>query len=207
MRRRIFLLSPAHAGGERARMVLNERARFPLAAQLRREGAPLGELFAFVSGLYFRGKLAYSAAFAAPPEGAPAALVITPGRGLVPPERLVSIEDLRAMAGVPVDAADPRYREPLERDARLLCELAGEDCSFVLLGSVASVKYVEPLVCIFGERLVFPAEFVGRGDMSRGGLMLRAARAGVELTYVPAAGAVRHGPRPPKLPKLPRPLS
>ncbi len=204
---RIFLLSPAHAGGERARMLLNERAQFPLAAQLRREGAPLGELFAFVSGLYFRGKLAYSAAFAAPPEGAPAALVITPGRGLVPPERRVSIEDLQAMAAVPVDAADPRYREPLERDARLLCELAGEDCWFVLLGSVASVKYVEPLVRIFGERLVFPAEFVGRGDMSRGGLMLRAARAGVELAYVPAAGAARHGPRPPKLPKLARPSS
>jgi hypothetical protein len=35
--------------------------------------------------------------------------------------------------------------------------------------------------------------------MSRGGLLLRCARAGEELTYVPVQGAVRHGPRPPKL--------
>jgi hypothetical protein len=195
----IFLLSPAYAGGKRAGLVLNERAEFPLAAQLRGEGVPLGEVFAFLSGLYFRGKLAYCRAFAAPPEGAPAALVIAPGRGMVSPDSSITLDDLRQMAAVPVDLAEPRYREPLERDARLLGEMAGPACRIVLLGSVATMKYVEPLVRIFGDRLVFPAEFVGRGDMSRGGLMLRAARAGVELAYVPAAGAVRHGPRPPRL--------
>jgi len=41
--------------------------------------------------------------------------------------------------------------------------------------------------------------FVGRGDMSRGGLLLRSVRYEVELDYVPVAGAVRHGPRPPRL--------
>ena len=58
---------------------------------------------------------------------------------------------------------------------------------------------VEALLSVFGERLTFPLDFVGRGDMSRGGLLLRCVRAERELTYVPVSGAVRHGPRPPKL--------
>ena len=74
----------------------------------------------------------------------------------------------------------------------------------VLLGSIATSKYVEPLLEVFGDRLLFPAEFVGRGDMSRGGLMLRSARAGAELTYVPVAGATRRGPRPARLPRIKR---
>jgi hypothetical protein len=116
----------------------------------------------------------------------------------------VTSEHLRAFAEVPVDAAEPRFRVPLERDARTLAERLGEHGLAVLLGSIASAKYVEPLLAILGERLVFPEAFVGRGDMSRGGLMLRAARARVELDYVPVLGAVRHGPRPPRLPRLPR---
>ncbi len=201
MRERVFLLSPANAGGERAKLVLNGRAQFDLAVRLRREGAQLGEVFAFVSGLYFRGKLAYSQAFAAPPEGVPASLVITGGKGLVPPEAIVTLDALREIAAVPVDAADPRFRGPLTEHALVLKEAAGPECEIVLLGSVATEKYMQPLLEVFGDRLLFPAEFVGRGDMSRGGLMLRCARAGVELTYVPALGAVRHGPRPPRLPK------
>jgi hypothetical protein len=198
---RIFLLSPANAGGERARMVLNERAQFPLAVRLRHEGASIGEVFAFVSGLYFRGKLASCEAFGAAPPGLPPALVIAAGRGLVPPETRVTIEDLREIASVPVDLREPRYRLPLERDAQTIAEAAPPDCSIVLLGSVATDKYVQPLLAVFGARLLFPADFPGRGDMSRGGLMLRAARASVELGYVPAAEARRHGPRPPRLPK------
>jgi hypothetical protein len=61
---------------------------------------------------------------------------------------------------------------------------------------------VGPLLEIFGERLVFPAEFVGRGDMSRGGLLLRASRSGTPLSYIPLSGAQRTGSRPPKLKKL-----
>jgi hypothetical protein len=202
--RKVFLLSPANTGGERAQMVLREQAQFPLARQLRREGLPLGLVFSFVSGLYFRGKLAYAEAFAAPPPGIPGSLVITQSRGLLPPEAVVTIEDLRHMASVPIDSGDPRYRDPLARDARLLASALPADCPVVLLGSVATTKYLEPLLEVFGERLLFPMEFVGRGDMSRGGLMLRCARAGLELTYVPALGAVRHGQRPPKLPKLKR---
>ena len=79
---------------------------------------------------------------------------------------------------------------------------AGGECEIVLLGSIAEAKYIHPLGGIFAERLLFPAEFVGRGDMSRGGLMLRCAAAGTELAYIPAQNATRRGSRPPKLPKL-----
>lgn len=199
---RIFLLSPAYAGGERARIVLSDRARFDLAVRLRSEGASLGEVFAFISGLYFRGKLAYSEAFAAPPPGLPGALVIAAGRGLLPPEMPVTLRELREMADVPIDLADARYREPLERDARGLFERAGPLCEIVLLGSIATAKYLGPLLDIFGDRLLFPAEFAGRGDMSRGGLMLRCAQSGEELTYTPAVTGTRRGQRPPKLPRL-----
>jgi len=69
----------------------------------------------------------------------------------------------------------------------------------VLLGSIASGKYVDILHAAFGKRLCFPVDFVGRGDMSRGGLMLRCAQDRRELPYVPVAGAIRKGKRPPKL--------
>jgi hypothetical protein len=185
-------------------MLVNPRAKFELAVRLQNEGAPIGELYAFISGLYFRGKLAYVEAFGAPPKGAPAALVITPSRGLVPPEMRVTAEEFIELAHVRIEESHEAYRVPLVRDARQLARLAGAECAVVLLGSIATAKYVEPLLETFGERLLFPTEFVGRGDMSRGGLMLRCSRAGTELEYVPVAGAKRHGPRPPKLPRLPQ---
>jgi hypothetical protein len=199
---RVFLLSPASCGGERARLVLNDRAGFDLARTLRTPGgATLGEVFSFLSGLYFRGKLRYASAFARPPGGVPGVLVITPGDGLVLPETRVTVDRLRAWAGVRVDPADPRYATPLLRDVeRLAAALdAHPECDVVLLGSIASRKYVEPLDRRLGTRLRFPSEFVGRGDMSRGGLLLRRVDEGVELDYVPAAGAVRRGARPAKL--------
>jgi hypothetical protein len=198
---RIFLLSPANAAGERAKMLMNDRAEFDLAVRLRLEGAPLGEVYSFMSGLYFRGKIAYSKAFAIPPPGTSGALVITPGRGLVAPDTTVSVDDLRTIATVPIDVDNPHYRAPLERDAQRIDQAAGPDCLYVLLGSLATPKYTGPLLKIFGERLLFPTEFVGRGDMSRGGLMLRCAHNGSELNYVPAHSSTRHGSRPPKLPK------
>jgi hypothetical protein len=197
----VYLLSPANCGGVRARVVLREEARFPLAQRLRDGAASLGEVFAFMSGLYFRGKLAYATHFASPPPGVPGVLVITPAAGLRPASEPASVSRLRGWAGVDLGRPSPRYRRPLLRDARALAQAAG-DAEIVLLGSVASAKYVEPLLDVFGERLRFPSEFVGRGDMSRGGLMLRCVREGKRLTYVPAAGALRHGPRPPKLPPM-----
>lgn len=201
-RRRIFVLSPANAAGIRGALILSETASFRLAVRLRQEGVSLGELFSFISGLYFRGKLAYAKAFAEPPPGLPGALVITAGRGLVPPERLITLDDVREMVAVPIEPSHPGYRDPLERDTRMLAEVAGDTSEIVLLGSIATPKYVEPLLAILGDRLLFPAEFAGRGDMSRGALMLRCVRAGSQLTYVPVATSARHGPRPPKLPKL-----
>jgi hypothetical protein len=204
-RPRIYLLSPANCGGNRARMVLSERATFELAARLRApEGAPIGEVFSFLSGLYFRGKLAYARTFALPPDPLSAisgagVFVITPNAGLRSADTPVTREALVRFAGVDVDPADVRYRRPLERSARALAADIGADCDVVLLGSIASPKYVDVLLHIFAGRLLFPAEFVGRGDMSRGGLMLRCAAAGEHLTYIPVAGAVRHGQRPPKL--------
>jgi hypothetical protein len=183
-------------------MLLRDAAQFELAVRLREGTASLGEVFAFVSGLYFRGKLAYSHAFAAPPDGMPGSLVITAGGGLVPPDTRISLEQLRAIASVPIDAADARYREPLERDARVLESAIPKGCPVVLLGSIATMKYLSPLLAIFSERLLFPSDFVGRSDMSRGGLMLRAARSGNELAYASVAGATLHGPRPPRLERM-----
>ena len=193
---KLFLLSPANCGGERARLLFNDRAQFDLAREVRsRAGAPIGDVFAFLSGLYFRGKLAYARRFAPSPDDA---LVITSNRGLVSPDAKVTLNDLRALGDVPIDARDLRYREPLERDARTLARRAPA-AQVVLLGSVASGKYVDVLLDVFGARLHFPADFVGRGDMSRGGLMLRAVDGGVELPYIPVSGAVLHGKRPPRL--------
>jgi len=205
---RVFLLSPANCGGRRANQVTSDRAQFPLAQRLRSpDGAPLGELFAFMSGLYFRGKLAYGRRFAAPPDpGDPlvsgGVLVITPNAGLRGADVAVTRESIRAFAGEPIDLGNERYLRPLERSARTLRAAVGAECDVVLLGSVASGKYVEVLQPVFGDRLLFPPAFVGRGDMSRGGLMLRCVESGDELEYVPIAGAVRHGPRPPKLAPL-----
>jgi hypothetical protein len=205
----IFLLSPANISGIRARLILREEACFPLALRLREGQLSLGEAFAFISGLYFRGKLAYAKAFARPPADIPGALVITACGGLLPPDLLLNRETLRAISSAPVAASERRYRVPLERDARLVADhlLAnpmGRRCQIVLLGSIVTPKYIEPLQKIFGELLLFPAEFAGRGDMSRGGLMLRCARSGQQLTYVPVSTAKRHGTRPPKLAPMPK---
>lgn len=182
-------------------MLIRREAQFDLAVKLREKGASIGEVYTFISGLYFRGKMAYAEAFPAAPTGVPPALVIVPGAGLTPPQTVVSIEQLRAIATIPVDEANADYRDPLLQSAKLIDEHSGPDCLHVLLGSIASAKYTGPLLDVFGERLVFPADFVGRGDMSRGGLMLRCVRSNTELSYVPVQGAVRHGARPAKLEK------
>jgi hypothetical protein len=197
----IFLLSPAKVGGPRYSMLVRERADFDLAVKLRQGEASVGEVYSFISGLYFRGKMAYTEAFPSAPPGLPHGLVMVPGAGLIPPDAIITIEQLNAITGIPVSESNPSYCDPLLAAATLIDQHAGPDCKYVLLGSVASAKYTEPLLRVFGERLLFPVDFVGRGDMSRGGLMLRAARSGVELNYVSVLGAKLHGARPPKLEK------
>jgi hypothetical protein len=179
---------------------------FPVAQQLRSaEGAPIGTVFSFVSGLYFRGKLAYAEAFARPPPSLNTGVfIITTNRGLVPASLRVTLDDLARFAEVDIDQSSEPFSAPLRRDAEALARALGPRGAPVLLGSIATGKYVDVLLSVFEERLLFPAEFVGRGDMSRGGLMLRCVEAKAELTYVPAHGAIRRGARPPKLP--PRPI-
>lgn len=194
MNGRIFLLSPASATGKRASLLLNPTATFDLAVRLRGGGVSLGEAFAFLSGLYFRGKLAYARAFAAAGD---AIFVLTANRGLLPPDTVITTDDLKSFATSSIDVADDAYVSALRADAVQLA--VREPGAVILLGSIASGKYVDVLLPLFGERLVFPAEFVGRGDMSRGGLMLRSISDGRELSYIPIVGATRRGSRPAKL--------
>jgi hypothetical protein len=187
---------------------MSPRATFALAVALRSsDGAPLGDLFSFMSGLYFRGKLTYARRFARPVEpGNPMVgsgiHIITSNAGLRSPDTLVTRAAVQAFGKGDIDADNPAYRRPLETSARALLHEIGTECDVVLLGSIASPKYVDILTGIFGTRLRFPSAFVGRGDMSRGGLLLRHASDGAELEYEPVLGARRHGARPPRLAPL-----
>src|SRR4029450_12256882 len=100
---------------------------------------------------------------------------ITPTDGLRPADEPVDVARLRRFATVDIAGDDPRYREPLERDARRRPRGTGAGGEVVLLGSIATGKYIEPLLAALGERLRFPADFVRRGGMSRSGLLLRRA--------------------------------
>jgi hypothetical protein len=201
----ILLLSPAYCGGRRAAILMKPGATSTLAVRLAAGTLSLGEAFTFMSGLYFRGKMAYAAAFGRNPDG-PASWVITPTRGLEPPEGLGDRSVIDEFARVDIAGAGAAFTDPLLRDARRLADSLAEDARVVLLGSIATSKYLEVLLDVLGDRLCFPPAFIGRGDMSRGGLMLRSAASGEELEYVPAAAAAtRRGPRPPRLPRLPRP--
>jgi hypothetical protein len=195
--RRIFLLSPASSSGKRAALLFNDRAEFDIATRVRQEpGAALGEVFSFLSGLYFRGKLTYAREFQnPPPRRAPGIQIITPTDGLYSPGTLVTLKDLERFAAVPIDVEESRYRYPLERDASKIAERIGPRCQVVLLGSVATGKYVDVLLPIFGDRLVFPVEFLGHGDMARGGMLLKRAASRSELTYIPVSDPSRLGTR------------
>jgi hypothetical protein len=222
---KLFLLSPASATGRRALQLAAPRAGFAAAGRLRSaEGLPIGEAFCFMSALYFRGKLAYARRFASawaePAEvreqegcgdgvpgnmtgaemrlvpGAGSILIIAPGFGLVSPEWPLTAERLRRLARTPVDPARRAYSAPLRRHARELASRLPAAARIVLLGSIATGKYLDLLLPILGERLLFPRAFAGAGDMRRGAMMLRAAASGEELEYAAACrpGAVRVGP-------------
>jgi hypothetical protein len=199
----IFLLSPAYCGGRRAAILLNPESKAAIVARLNGGALTLGEAFSFMSGLYFRGKLAYATAFGRAESGQSATFVITPTRGLQSPELPVTAALIREFAEVDISDGDPRYHKPLERDLTALAAELPKNARAVLLGSVATGKYVDQLSRILGPRLHFPPSFIGRGDMSRGGLLLRSARASTELEYaVLHPGLERRGARPAKLPKL-----
>jgi hypothetical protein len=183
---RVFLLSPAHSSGRRAALLTRPGATFDLARRVQNGEATLGEVFTFCSGLYFRGKLAYARRFAHAPAGMDGVQIITTSRGLLPSDHPVDLALLSEFAAVEINSAEPRFVEPLIRSAQKLAIAGGEA---VLLGSIATGKYLDCLLPILGTRLSFPVDFVGRGDMSRGSLLLRSATEGRELTYAPVQGA------------------
>jgi hypothetical protein len=183
-------------------MVLRAEAGFEIARRLRDEGTPLGELFSFLSGLYFRGKLAYATAFTDPPAGCPGVFVVTPSRGLMGPEDVVTRKDLQEFRAARVSEEERGYRDPFLNDAASLANRIGRETDVILLGSIVTGKYVRILLDQFSSQLKFPATFVGRGDMSRGGILLRSVRDEAELAYAPIEGAVLHGKRPPRLAPL-----
>ncbi|HJU62281.1 MAG TPA: hypothetical protein VJ864_09560 [Candidatus Binatia bacterium] len=181
---RVFILSPANCNGLRAQWLLRKNSQSALAQRLRGAGAPLGEVFTFLSALYFRGKLTYARAFSRPPSDCPGIFIITPTAGLVPHDTVIQLPNLRRFGRVPIHLKNQVYCSSLRRSAKKLASVVGVDCEVVLLGSVASGKYLEILSPIFGTRLVVPAEFIGLGDMSRGGLLLRYVQENRELNYV-----------------------
>ena len=186
---KIFLISPANLSGLRAQQLASPRAKFDAAVRFRSpEGVAIADAFAFMSALYFRGKIAYARHFADPPEGV---FVITSGFGLVPPDWPLNEERMKRMQKIDIDASARSYAKPLRDHANQLASMLTADAQVILLGSVATGKYVDVLKPILGPWLRFPRVFAGLGDMARGGLMLRAVRANRELEYA-TLDAPRH---------------
>jgi hypothetical protein len=179
----VFLLSPARLDGQRGALLAKPTADFELARALRSpEGAPLADVFSFISGLYFRGKVAYAREFGGARTAAPGAYVLTAGGGLCDLDERVTLPRLERWANVVVSEKNPHFTAPLIRTASEA--LASHAATrFVLLGSVATNKYVAPLLDVFGDRIFFPKAFAGLGDKSRGALLLGAVREHRELAY------------------------
>ena len=139
--KQVFLLSPAYCGGRRASILLNPDSEATTTLEMRAGRLSLGRAFAFMSGLYFRGKLTYAQRFGE-------TLIITPTRGLQPPDLPFSLALLREFAVGDVSLDSPEYRTALERDVVALAARIGRKAQVILLGSVASGKYVDVLLPI-----------------------------------------------------------
>lgn len=177
-----FLLSPANLNGKRAERLVSGASTHPLALELQGPaGAPLGKLFTFISSLYFRGKLTYAEHFGNPGS----TWVITAASGLQPPDRRLTLADIEAERQIPIDPRHAKYRDPLEADARRLAEALGKRDRVVLLGSLATGKYLDVLEPIFGTELLAPEGFRRLGEMQRGSRLLKAVAADKELDYEP----------------------
>lgn len=116
---------------------------------------------------------------------------IITGAGLMLPETIVTLSDLRTISSTAIDVNNSHYRLPLDSDLLRLREAVGNETDVILLGSVATSKYIAPIQEVFGKRLLFPGDFLGRGDMSRGSLLLQCCAHGSELAYLPAERILR----------------
>jgi hypothetical protein len=193
-RQSVFLLSPAHAGGVKAKLLVSEKSRFETALRFRsREGLSIAEAYSFMSALYFRGKVAYSLRFGSD------YYVIVPGFGLVPLDWKMTPARFDRLKEVEVDPRCAEYTRSLQKTASRVAASIPADCRVVLLGSIATDKYVNVLAPIFKRHLHYPKLFSGRGDMSRGALMLQASRTGQELEYAPVLSKLSCTVRQPKL--------
>jgi hypothetical protein len=182
IRARIFLLSPANVSGIKGQRLLNPSGDSELALRLRNSGATLGEVYRFISSLYFRGKLDYAQRFQNPPRGIGGVQIIT-GAGLMPPETVITLSDLRRISATSIDEKNHEYRRPLDSDLLRLRAQVNDETEIILLGSVATSKYITPIHEVFGTRVLFPRDFLGLGDMSRGSILLRCCAQGAELEY------------------------
>jgi hypothetical protein len=186
--KRVFLLSPANCNGVRAGWILRRNARSDIAKRLRDpEGVPLAEVYSFLSALYFRGKLTYARAFANPPLPSAGVMIITPTAGLMQDGATVRLSTLRGFSRVPINVKNRRYRTAFLRGLRQLARDVGPDCEVILLGSIASGKYLDLVQQVFADQLRVPAEFIGLGDMSRGALLLQCVKERRELNYISVA--------------------
>jgi hypothetical protein len=184
VRTRIFLLSPANVAGIKGQRLLNPSGDSDLALRLRDSGATLGEVYRFISSLYFRGKLDYAQRFQSAPHGVAGVQIIT-GAGLMLPETVITLSDLRRISATSIDAKNSDYRLSLDSDLLRLRERVSDETEIILLGSIATSKYITPIREVFGKRLLFPRAFLGLGDMSRGSILLRYCAQGEELEYRP----------------------
>ena len=107
------------------------------------------------------------------------------------PDTVVTLSDLRRISSTSIDEKNSHYRLPLDSDLRRLRKMVGNETDVILLGSVATSKYITPITDVFGERLLFPKDFLGRGDMSRGSMLLRCCEQGLELEYLPVETITR----------------
>jgi hypothetical protein len=180
----VFLISPASLSGVRGVRLLRGIGNGPVTERLARgERVTIAEVYTSISSLYFRGKLAYARRYARLPHSV-GVRVITSDRGLCAADDLVDLDDLRRMASGAIDEREPIYCRCLTDSARALAGQLTDECIVVLLGSLATRKYLDPLREALGDRLRVPREFIGLGDMSRGGLLLRAAAGGRQLEYI-----------------------
>src|SRR4051794_5638580 len=106
-----FLVSPARCNGLRAEQLAVSRS--PMGVALRSGGAPLGDVFTWLSALYFRGKLTYARTFA--PRRT---WIMAPGLGLRPASHRITVADLHAMGQVDIESR--AFAAPLRTDALAL---------------------------------------------------------------------------------------